>query len=80
MAEDEKGNQWPILNVFHKTNEGIFHFYATELLFAPAEKGQNGRHVDSIWPLWNLFDYTPEGVEQTGILNLHINSILCLKQ
>jgi predicted dithiol-disulfide oxidoreductase (DUF899 family) len=61
FGEDEKGNQLPILNVFHKTSEGIFHFYATELLFAPAEKGQNGRHVDSIWPLWNLFDYIPEG-------------------
>jgi predicted dithiol-disulfide oxidoreductase (DUF899 family) len=19
------------------------------------------RHVDMIWPLWNLFDFTPEG-------------------
>ena len=24
-------------------------------------KGQNERHVDMIWPLWNLFDLTPEG-------------------
>jgi predicted dithiol-disulfide oxidoreductase (DUF899 family) len=61
FGEDEKGNQLPILNVFRKTSDGIFHFYATELLFAPSEKGQNGRHVDSIWPLWNLFDYLPEG-------------------
>jgi predicted dithiol-disulfide oxidoreductase (DUF899 family) len=61
FGENEKGNQFPILNVFHKTDEGIFHSYATELLFAPPEKGQNGRHVDSIWPLWNLYDYTPEG-------------------
>lgn len=61
FAENEKGNQLPILNVFHKTKEGIFHSYATELLFAPAEEGQNGRHVDLIWPLWNLYDYTPDG-------------------
>jgi predicted dithiol-disulfide oxidoreductase (DUF899 family) len=61
FGENEKGNQLPILNVFHKTDEGIFHSYATELLFAPPEKGQNGRHVDSIWPLWNLYDYTPQG-------------------
>jgi predicted dithiol-disulfide oxidoreductase (DUF899 family) len=20
-----------------------------------------GRHVDSIWPLWNVFDLTPDG-------------------
>ena len=61
FGEDEKKNQWPNLNVFRKTDEGIFHFYATELLFAPADEGQNARHVDTIWPLWNLFDMTPEG-------------------
>lgn len=61
FGEDEKGNQWPLLNVFRKTDDGIYHFYATELLFAPAEKGQNGRHVDSVWPLWNLYDFIPEG-------------------
>ncbi|MGZ4090979.1 MAG: DUF899 family protein, partial [Bacteroidia bacterium] len=61
FAEDEKQNQQPALNVFRKTEEGIFHFYATEILFAPADKGQNARHVDAIWPLWNLFDMIPEG-------------------
>ena len=61
FTEDEKGNQWPILNVFVRRNGAIHHFYATELAFAPAEKGQNPRHVDMIWPLWNALDYTPEG-------------------
>jgi len=61
FAEDEKQNQQPVLNVFRKTGKGIFHFYATELLFTPADKGQNARHVDTIWPLWNLFDMIPEG-------------------
>jgi predicted dithiol-disulfide oxidoreductase (DUF899 family) len=61
FGENEKQNQWPALNVFTKTPDGIFHFYATELLFAPAEKGQDGRHVDSIWPVWNLLDLIPEG-------------------
>src|SRR5438132_971525 len=23
--------------------------------------GQDGRHVDIVWPLWNLLDLTPEG-------------------
>ena len=36
-------------------------FYNTELLYAPTEPGQNPRHVDSLWPLWNMFDLTPEG-------------------
>lgn len=60
-GEDEKGNQWPILNVFKKVGSEVYHVYATELLFSKSEKGQNSRHVDAIWPLWNLFDYTPDG-------------------
>jgi predicted dithiol-disulfide oxidoreductase (DUF899 family) len=61
FGENDKGDQLPILNVFRKTDDGIFHFYATELLFAPSDKGQDSRHVDSIWPIWNLFDFISEG-------------------
>jgi len=61
FAESPEGAQWPAANVFRKTNDGIFHFYNTELLYAPTEEGQNARHVDMIWPLWNVFDMTPEG-------------------
>lgn len=61
FAESPDGSQWPAVNVFRKTQDGIFHFYNTELLYAPAEEGQNPRHVDLIWPLWNVFDMTPEG-------------------
>jgi predicted dithiol-disulfide oxidoreductase (DUF899 family) len=61
FTEDENGNQQPILNVFVRKNGAIHHFYATELAFVPAEKGQHPRHVDMIWPLWNALDYTPEG-------------------
>lgn len=60
-AEDADGKQWPILNVFVKRNGKIRHFWASELMFAKAEKGQHPRHVDMIWPLWNLLDLTPEG-------------------
>lgn len=59
-AEGADGSQLPILNVFRK-NKVVRHFYATELLFAKSEPGQDPRHVDSIWPLWNLLDFTPEG-------------------
>ena len=51
FAENEKGSQLPALNVFQKTPEGTFHFYSTELLYVASEGGQNGRHVDMIWPL-----------------------------
>lgn len=60
-GEAADGAQLPVLNVFRKDGHAIRHFYATELLFAPAEKGQNHRHIDSLWPLWNLLDSTPEG-------------------
>ncbi len=61
LAEDEEGNQMPMLNVFQKKGKKIFHFYGSEMLYASSEKGQDNRHVDMIWPLWNLFDLTPEG-------------------
>ena len=60
-AESEKGDQLPALNVFAKRDGAIHHFYNTELLYAPSEPGQDGRHVDQIWPLWNLFVLMPEG-------------------
>lgn len=60
-GENEKGAQLPTLNVFTRKGGKVHHAYCTELLFAPSDPGQNGRHVDVIWPLWNLFDYTPEG-------------------
>ena len=60
-GETAKGDQIPSLNVFTRRNGTISHFYNTELLFAPQERGMDGRHVDLIWPLWNLLDFTPEG-------------------
>jgi len=60
-GEDADEDQIPALNVFVKRDGAIHHFYNTELLYAPSEPGQDPRHVDSIWPLWNLFDVTPEG-------------------
>jgi predicted dithiol-disulfide oxidoreductase (DUF899 family) len=60
-GEDKKGSQTPALNVFTRKGGRIHHTWCTELMFAPSEPGQHPRHVDAIWPLWNLFDYTPDG-------------------
>jgi predicted dithiol-disulfide oxidoreductase (DUF899 family) len=60
-GESSKGGQQPALNVFVRRDDAIHHFYNTELFFAPSESGQDARHVDLIWPIWNLFDLTPEG-------------------
>ena len=61
QGENAKGDQTPSLNVFVRRDGNIYHFYNTEMLFAPQESGMDGRHVDSIWPIWNVFDFTPEG-------------------
>jgi len=60
-GENAKGDQQPSLNVFVRRNGKIYHSYHSELLLVPPEPGQNQRHVDMIWPLWNLLDLTPEG-------------------
>ncbi len=60
-GETPEGAQLPMLNVFALQRGRIRHTYATELLFMPGEKGQSPRHVDSIWPLWNVLDLTREG-------------------
>jgi len=60
-GESDNGAQWPSLNVFTRDDGAIHHSSCTELLFAASEPGQDGRHVDLIWPLWNLLDFTPEG-------------------
>jgi predicted dithiol-disulfide oxidoreductase (DUF899 family) len=60
-GETVEGNQMPALNVFARRDGHIHHTYCTELLYAPFERGQDGRHIDLIWPLWNVFDMTPDG-------------------
>jgi predicted dithiol-disulfide oxidoreductase (DUF899 family) len=60
-GETASESQIPALNVFTRRGREIRHFVCTELLFAKTASGQDSRHVDLIWPLWNLFDFTPEG-------------------
>lgn len=61
LSESAKGDQFPLLNVFRRDGEAIHHTYASELFFAPGEEGMHPRHIDSLWPLWNMFDVTPDG-------------------
>lgn len=54
------GSQLPMMNVFRRDGSGgISHFWGSEGFFADVP-GQP-RHMDQIWPLWNLLDLTPEG-------------------
>ena len=69
-GETADGEQMPMLNVFRK-DKTIRHFYGTELLHAKTETGQDPRHIDMIWPLWNLLDFTPEGRGKDWYPKLH---------
>jgi predicted dithiol-disulfide oxidoreductase (DUF899 family) len=63
QQEFKDGEEWdmPVLNIFHRSVDGIHHFWGSELLYVPPEDGQDYRHNDLLDPLWNLLDTTPEG-------------------
>jgi predicted dithiol-disulfide oxidoreductase (DUF899 family) len=60
-SETAEGWQRPMLNVFHRVGDTMCHFWGSELFYAPADSGQDPRHVGTLEPLWNLFDLTLEG-------------------
>jgi predicted dithiol-disulfide oxidoreductase (DUF899 family) len=61
QAEAVDGGQQPIATVFVRRAGRIHHFWSSELFFAPSDPGRDMRHVDFMWPLWNVLDRTPEG-------------------
>ncbi|WP_430391228.1 DUF899 family protein [Dyella sp. 20L07] len=60
-GEAADGRQLPALNVFVRRDGKIHHTWCSELMFVAPEPGQDPRHVDPIWPLWHVLDYTTEG-------------------
>jgi predicted dithiol-disulfide oxidoreductase (DUF899 family) len=44
--------QLPVMHVFKRQGGKIFHFWGTEAM---------ANHLDTVWPYWNLMDFTPEG-------------------
>jgi predicted dithiol-disulfide oxidoreductase (DUF899 family) len=53
---DSDDMQRPVMHVFRRQDGKIVHFWATEL---------SANHVDTVWPYWNLMDFTPEGRPDT---------------
>jgi predicted dithiol-disulfide oxidoreductase (DUF899 family) len=49
---DNDDMQLPMMHVFTRDDGKIFHFWASEL---------DSNHVDTVWPYWNLLDFTPQG-------------------
>jgi len=58
-SETADGAQMPMCNVFTRRAGEIRHFWNSEMFFAPSET--HPRHIDLLWPLWNMLDITPEG-------------------
>jgi predicted dithiol-disulfide oxidoreductase (DUF899 family) len=57
------GEEWdmPMLSVFRRDGGLVRHFWSSEMLYVPAESGQEYRHNDLLDPLWNLLDTTADG-------------------
>ncbi len=66
-GELEGGDQMPMMNVFVKKGGDVHHFWGTEMLYASDRKkdGVDARHIDIMWPLWNVLDLTPQGRGET---------------
>ena len=61
-GEDADRHQLPIMTVFKRWPDGSIRLHwASELLFEPADRGQDPRHMGTVEPLWTLFDLTPGG-------------------
>ncbi len=58
-GETADGEQRTRMNVFVRSDGEVRHFYATEQIIQ--QPGWGDRHVDLLWPLWNLLDLTPAG-------------------
>lgn len=56
------GEAVPIMTVFRRDPDGTIRLHwASELVFAPTDPGQDMRHLGTVEPLWTLFDLTPNG-------------------
>jgi predicted dithiol-disulfide oxidoreductase (DUF899 family) len=49
----------PMMNIFHKHEGAVRHFWGTEMLHA--ELDGHPRHMDLAWPIWAILDMTPDG-------------------
>ena len=60
-AEIDDAHQMPMMNIFAKRDGKVFHTWGSELLYAENPEGMDSRHIDILWPLWNVLDLTPAG-------------------
>jgi predicted dithiol-disulfide oxidoreductase (DUF899 family) len=61
QSEYEDGSQNAMLQVFHRTGDGIRHFWSSEMQNIKPDEGQDERAFGTLEPVWNFMDLTPEG-------------------
>jgi predicted dithiol-disulfide oxidoreductase (DUF899 family) len=56
------GQSVPMMTVFKRGPDGTVRLHwASEMVHAPTDPGQDSRHLGTVEPLWTLFDLTPGG-------------------
>jgi predicted dithiol-disulfide oxidoreductase (DUF899 family) len=60
LAENDESYPWPMANTFVRRQGQIHHWWGSELFYSP-DDNMDTRHVDALWPLWNVLDLTPDG-------------------
>ena len=61
-GDGEDGAPVPIMTVFVRDADGTIRLpWASELIGAPPDPGQDPRHLGMVEPIWTLFDLSPEG-------------------
>jgi len=60
-AENDEECQLMMMNVFRKSDGGIFHSLGYEIKNAPIADEHNPRQRPQIWPLWSIYDLTLDG-------------------
>jgi predicted dithiol-disulfide oxidoreductase (DUF899 family) len=61
FSEYEDGSQNAMLQVFHRTGDGIRHFWSSEMQNVKPDEGQDERAFGTLEPVWNFMDLTPQG-------------------
>jgi predicted dithiol-disulfide oxidoreductase (DUF899 family) len=61
-GEDDDGQQEPMMLVFKRDEDGTIRlFWASELVYAAKDPGQDMRAFGTLDTFWNLFDFGPHG-------------------
>jgi predicted dithiol-disulfide oxidoreductase (DUF899 family) len=73
-AEGENEEQFAIATVFTRRDGRVRHFWSSELWYEEAAPGQHKRHVDFLWPMWAIFDRTPDGRDPVWMPSLEYDA------